>query len=312
MLTGTITDRRAWTRDALDAPREWYFALPDRMPAMVDRVIAQRRQHPRPITDLSAVLDGPAALKPVRDELETGRGFVIVNGLPEGRYSSDDLQAIYWLVGRLIGAPCAQNVQGTLLYDVKDTGQDVRYGARFSVTNAESTFHTDNSFGDEVLDYVGLLCVNTAKSGGLSQVISAFAVHNRLLERDREALERLYEPFHVDRRGGVRPGQEPTVRCPVLAWDGRELLCRYLRYWIEVGQEKADVPLTTEQTKALDTFDEITAAPELRAEFALKPGDMYFINNRWILHNRTAFEDHAEPERKRHLVRLWLHTSARG
>ena len=46
--------------------------------------------------------------------------------------------------------------------------------------------------------------------------------------------------------------------------------------------------------------------PELRAEFALEPGQVYFINNRWILHNRTAFEDHPEPERRRHLVRLWL------
>jgi len=44
----------------------------------------------------------------------------------------------------------------------------------------------------------------------------------------------------------------------------------------------------------------------LRVDFVLKPGDMLFINNRWIFHNRTAFEDHAEPERRRHLVRLWL------
>jgi alpha-ketoglutarate-dependent taurine dioxygenase len=309
MLTSTITDRRAWTRDTLDAPREWYFPLRGAVLEMVDRVIAERR--PGAITELPALADGAAVLKPVRDELETGRGFVIVNGLPEGRYSPDDLKAIYWIVGRLIGGPCAQNVQGTLLYDVKDTGQDVRYGARFSVTNAESTFHTDNSFGDDVLDYVGLLCVNTAKSGGLSQVISAFAVHNRLLEKHRDVLERLYEPFHVDRRGGVRPGEAPTVRCPVLAWDGRELLCRYLRYWIEVGQEKAGTPLSAEQIQALDTLDQVAADPELRAEFALEPGDMYFINNRWILHNRTAFEDHEAPEKKRHLVRLWLHKNGR-
>src|SRR5262245_1548263 len=197
MLTRRITDRRAWTRDTLDAPPEWYFELPESVREMLDRVIEERRRRPGPITELNGP-DSVAAFKPVRDELETGRGFVIVNGLPEGRYCPDDLQATYWLVGRLIGAPCAQNVQGTLLYDVKDTGQDVRYGARFSVTNAESTFHTDNSFGDDVLDYVGLLCLNTAKSGGLSQVISAFAVHNRLLERDPRILERLYEAFHVD------------------------------------------------------------------------------------------------------------------
>src|SRR5918911_340137 len=92
-----------------------------------------------------------------------------------------DWPALYWLVGQLLGRPFVQNVQGTLLYDVRDTGQDVRYGARFSVTNAESSFHTDNSFGDTVLDYVGLLCLNAARSGGLSQLVSGYAVRDELL-----------------------------------------------------------------------------------------------------------------------------------
>ena len=125
-----------------------------------------------PTTELRAGGDllrpGAVALKPVRDELETGRGFVIIDGVPTGRYSPEELPAIYWLMGQLLGRPAVQNVQGTLLYDVRDTGQDVRYGARFSVTNAESTFHTDNSFGADILDYVGLLCLNPARSGGLS------------------------------------------------------------------------------------------------------------------------------------------------
>src|SRR5206468_4494330 len=138
----------------------------------------------------------------VRAELETGRGFVVLQGLPEA-YGPQERQAAYWLVGQLLGQPFAQNVQGTLLYDVRDTGQDVRYGARFSVTNAESTFHTDNSFGDVVLDYVGLLCVNSAKSGGISQLVSAFAVRDELRAKQPGVLARLREPFHVDRRGGL-------------------------------------------------------------------------------------------------------------
>ena len=68
--------------------------------------------------------------------------------------------------------------------------QDVRYGARFSVTNAESTFHTDNSFGTEVLDYVGLLCLNTARSGG--EKSSAAAVPSA------------YWPFHISSTPGIR------------------------------------------------------------------------------------------------------------
>jgi alpha-ketoglutarate-dependent taurine dioxygenase len=307
-----ITDARAWRAETVGRPADWYFRLRPRTLKALDEAIAEMRRRPRPVTALE-LADTPCAdceadLEPVLGVLERGRGFVIVEGVPVERYSPDELQAIYWLVGQLLGRPFAQNVQGTLLYDVRDTGQDVRYGARFSVTNAESTFHTDNSFGEEVLDYVGLLCLQTAKSGGLSQVVSVFAIHNELLERHADLLPLLYEPFHVDRRGGVRPGESPTVRVPVFSWDGSELLCRYLRYWIEVGHEKANVPLRSEQVRALDLLDQVASEPGLRAEFSLKPGDMYFINNRWILHNRTAFEDHADPARRRHLVRLWLQT----
>jgi alpha-ketoglutarate-dependent taurine dioxygenase len=197
-------------------------------------------------------------------------------------------------------------VQGTLLYDVRDTGQDFTKGARFSVTNYESSFHTDNSFGAEVLDYVGLLCLQTAKAGGRSHVLSGFALHNELLAQRPDVLAALYEPFHIDRRGGVREGDAPTVQFPVIHWDERELLFRYLRYWIEAGHEKVGRPLTAAQVTALDVLDEFLKRPDLRAEFDLKPGDMYFINNRWTFHNRTAFEDYPELERRRHLVRLWL------
>ena len=54
------------------------------------------------------------------------------------------------------------------------------------------------------------------------------------------------------------------------------------------------------------------SGPDLRVEFSLEPGQMYFINNRWILHNRTAFVDHAELEQRRHLVRLWLTAKGLG
>jgi len=241
----------------------------------------------------------------VRTALEWGRGFSIIRGPRSDRYSPEEKMVCYWLIGQLLGRPIEQNVQGTLLYDVRDTGQDVRYGARFSVTNAESSFHTDNSFGSGVADYVGLLCLQSAKSGGLSQVVSGYTVHNELLARHPGALEMLYQQWHIDRRGGVRPGEGPTVQYPVIAWDGHGLTYRYLRFWIESGHDRIGQPLSTSQRRALDALDEVANDPGLRVEFALKPGDLFFINNRWILHNRTAFEDHPEPER-RHLVRLWL------
>jgi alpha-ketoglutarate-dependent taurine dioxygenase len=314
-LREPLTGPSAWRADTLDAPAIWYHALPDRAWAALDEALLPVRRKALPVTDLVASVELRAAcapaLRPAREALENGRGFVILDRVPLDRYSADEAKALYWLVGQVLGQPFAQNVQGTLLYDVRDTGQDVQYGARFSVTNAESTFHTDNSFGSEVLDYVGLLCLRTARAGGLSQMVSGLSVHNLLRERHPDALQTLYQPFHIDRRGGVLPGEGPTALAPVFQPYRGGLLLRYLRYWIHAGHDRAGVPLTAEQRAALDVLDRVAADPALRAEFALEPGQMYFVNNRWILHNRTAFEDHPKPESRRHLVRLWLRAADR-
>lgn len=314
MLSHAITDARAWRSGTIDDRRSWYYPLSPRCLDALDQTIQRLRQQPRPTTELRAA-DEPCAacaeeLQPVRNALENGRGFAILPGPARDRYSAQEMQICYWLIGQMLGRPIEQNVQGALLYDVRDTGQDVRYGARFSVTNAESTFHTDNSFGAGVADYVGLLCIEPAKSGGLSQVVSGYSVHNELLAHHGDVLEILYQPMHIDRRGGTRPGEPPTALHPVLWWDGRGLMYRYLRYWIETGHEKIGQPLTQTQRRALDVLDQTANQPPLRVEFALRSGDLFFINNRWILHNRTAFVDHDEPERRRHLVRLWLEAFA--
>jgi alpha-ketoglutarate-dependent taurine dioxygenase len=306
MLATPIRDARAWQVERL-ASDSWYYPLSDSCLAALE---ASLRDLPEPITALRVTDEQRAAcracLEPVRHALESGSGIAVLDRLPVERLSAREAQALYWLLGQLLGRPFAQNVQGTLLYDVRDTGQDVRSGVRYSVTNAETGFHTDNSFGDTVLDYVGLLCLHDAREGGLSQLLSGYTVYNELAEHDAEALAVLCRPFHVDRRGGLRPGEGPTVRVPVIERLGTELTYRYLRTWIQSGHEKAGEPLTPEQTRALEAFEAVLARPEFRLEFPLRRGQVLFTNNRWLLHNRTAFRDHAEPERRRHLVRLWL------
>ena len=308
MLTSIITDARAWRANMIDDCRLWRYRLPERCLTALDAAIQRLRREPGPTTALRAdalvEAGGADDLAPVRAALEQGRGFAIVHGLPD--YAAAEMQAAYWLVGQLLGRPVQQNVQGTLLYDVRDEGRSVQYGARFSVTNAETGYHTDNSFGDSIIDYVGLLCLQTAKQGGLNQVVSGYALHNELLQRYPDVLGTLYEPFHFDRRGGVRPGDAPTVQFPIMRWDGHGLECRYLQFWILAGHEKARQPLTPAQVRAIDVLEEVVREPELHVEFGLQPGDMFFANNRWLLHNRSAFEDHLEPGRRRHYVRLWL------
>jgi len=309
MVTTTTSEPRSWTAASVDRMERWYHPLPQSLLAELRSIITAAPAE-RPITELRLsdrqLADWSEAAAPALADLEEGRGFVIIDRLPLRELSQREAVALYWLYGQLLGEPFAQNIQGTLLYDVRDTGQDVASGARFSVTSYESSFHTDNSFGDSILDYVGLLCLKTAKSGGVSQNVSGLAAVNLLRREHPDVLETLSQPLHVDRRGGFQDGESPTVLRPIVTWDGDELILRYLRYWIEAGHEKIGQPLTAQQRRALDTLDEVLKRPELQVNFSLEPGQMYFINNRWILHNRTAFEDYSDLEQRRHLVRLWL------
>jgi hypothetical protein len=64
--------------------------------------------------------------------------------------------------------------------------------------------------------------------------------------------------------------------------------------------------LSETDIEALELFDDLANDQELRLDMELRPGDMQFLHNHTCLHDRTAFVDWPEPERKRHLLRLWL------
>lgn len=301
MLNKQITDSRAWTAETIDAPSEWYYTLSERYLSALNSEVRKADA----IFDLrvSDTIACAPCLQPVLDALQTGRGFAIIERLPVEYYTRDQARAAYWMIGQCLGVPFEQNIEGTLLYDVRDTGRDVKSGARFSVTNAESSFHTDGAFGTQVPEIVGLLCIKTARSGGRSQLISSYAVHNILHQQAPNVLNTLYSSFYFDRRGQYLPGEAPVKKTPVFSWDKQTLMMRYLHYYIQMGHREAGVPLTSEQERALQAVEDILKHPEMRVEFDLAPGQMLFTNNNWILHNRTAFED---DEQKRHYVRLWL------
>ena len=68
-------------------------------------------------------------------------------------------------------------------------------------------------------------------------------------------------------------------------------------------REGATVVVVARRQDLLDALAD-DAALHLGMEFL--PGDVQFVHNHTLLHDRTAFEDWPEPERKRHLLRLWL------
>jgi hypothetical protein len=241
----------------------------------------------------------------VRETLEDGIGFALVRGLPRERYSKADAALIYWGIGAQLGPAFAQNAHGEMLGHVRDLGVDWRTDsrARGYQTRLHLPFHNDST------DVVALLCLQKAKSGGASRIVSSTAVHDAFLERRPDLWRTMCEPFCVDRRGEESPGQKPWYVTPCFVRHDGRLWVRYNRTFIESAQRFPEVPrLTAAQREALDLMDTLCNDPAFHLDMQFEPGDMQFLCNYTVLHSRTEYEDWPEPERKRHLLRLWLRT----
>ena len=246
------------------------------------------------------------SLRPIIDELRReiadGRGFVIVRRLPVEEYSKDELGMIFWGIGTHLGRGLSQSVLGDRLGHVKDFSREDPL-ARAYRNKQELSPHTDSC------DLVGLMCLRSAESGGVSRLTSAISVHNVMLAEQPEALAQLYRGYFFHRRGEEQPGELPYTpnRVPVYSNTDDHVSVRYVRTYVEAGEAAAGRPMDGAELAVLDRFEEITKRPELMLEFTLWPGEMYFINNYTILHARTAFDDGDAPEdQRRHLLRLWL------
>jgi alpha-ketoglutarate-dependent taurine dioxygenase len=311
-----ITGPGAWRRADFSGPGDWSYQLQPQTLAELDRAVKRTRTQGKNISTLTAA-DLPlrsfttdaAAL---REEVLRRRGFVVVKGLPIGRYTEEEACLIYWGIGSFFGVTLPQNVKGDRLYSVRDEGQNISrdYGAvgvRFSKTTSGLNFHTDSApaFRGNTPDIVCLLALQTAKSGGSTAIVSAQTLHNVILAERPDYLDRLYAAYYFDRRAELAPGESPTLLAPIFTYDGA-LHIRHFPFYIHKAPELTGLPLTPADTEPLAFLDCVARREELPVTFDMERGDMQFVNNTFILHSRTAYEDYPEPERRRHLVRLWL------
>lgn len=238
----------------------------------------------------------------VRAEVLNGRGFLLLRGLPVERWSMAECATAFFGLGTHLGSARSQNAKGHVLGHVQDLGLDAQDpGVRIYQTNARQTFHTDSC------DMVGLLCLKTARSGGLSALVSSTTIFNEMRRRRPDLLTLLFEPVATDRRGEVPEGGKPYYEIPVFNWHEGYLTAIYQRQYIDSAQRFPGAPrLTPALVEALDLFDSLADDPALHMVMELKPGDVQFVHNHTLLHDRTGFVDWPEPQRRRHLLRLWL------
>jgi len=263
--------RGAWRGADFASPEEWTWNLPPAAVSELESALDKIRKDGRPVWTLTRA-DFPApsldaAAGRLRQELESGRGFVVIRGLPIDRYSEDAAAVLYWGIAVHLADPIPQNARDEYLFSVRDEGYNFERdygtaGVRISRTADAIDFHTDSSaaYAGYTPDIVSLLALQTAKSGGLTAIVSAQTVHNILREERPDCLRRLYEPYYFDRRAELRPGESPTLFAPVLSF-GDALTIRYFRFNLMRGHDTAGAPLNESDREAIEALEAATAAP---------------------------------------------------
>ncbi len=303
VLTTPHRGRAAWRGSDLGDPSSWRIALRAEQIEELERALAVARATGRAAANLRRRdFPLPSLAKDLagwRAELERGRGFVVVSGVPVQRWGQATSELFFWCLGHHLGVPGAQNTEGDLLGHVVDTGAsaDDRTVRRYR-TSANIAYHCDAA------DAVGLLCLRKAKSGGLSRLVSSVSVYNEVLTRRADLVPRLYEPFHLDAHGQSGLDHFPVVPCRHVA--GRLRTFYHSDYFRSALRYSDVAPLTRDESDLLDLYEEIACSPELYLDMELEPGDIQLVSNHTVLHARTDYEDHDAPEEKRHLLRLWL------
>lgn len=303
-VTQRIDDPAAWSGPAIRDRQDWVVELSSDQSDAIRAAVQAAKDSGRdllklgrddfPIPALADVIDG------IHRELEGGRGFTVLRGLPIAEMSEDDAKMVLWGLGRHIGTPEPQDGAGNLLHSVRDTG------ARVETTDNIRSFQTNDPqrFHNDGCDTFMLMCRQTAKSGGRSRLASAVQIFNDILEQRPDLAKVLQEDFHMDARG-QRPDGVTIQVMPIYHWFAERLSINLKLRYIHTAQRFDEVPpLSPAQKEAIALFEKV--AEENVLEFDMQAGDALVANNYTIIHGRTGFEDWPDPDQRRHMLRLWL------
>lgn len=297
----------AWRAADLADPAEWIIELTAENIADLDQAMRSSIAAGLALTELTRknfALPSIDALAPeILERLENGRGLVVLRGFPALDYDKAELRRIYWGFGLHIGTAVSQSSGGDLLGDVMDFGADVNSTTgRGYMSKQELGFHTDTA------DVVALMVLRAARSGGLSLICSSVAIRNEIARTRPDLLEVLYAPFYWSWKGQEGIGDLPYYRQPIYTeHDGRFAARDIKTHIFSAHQDHPELgELSAQQMEAMHLVNSLARDPTFHFSMMFEPGDIQLLNNHVTYHSRTAFEDYDEPDRKRHLLRMWL------
>ncbi|MCM5571763.1 TauD/TfdA family dioxygenase [Burkholderiaceae bacterium FT117] len=297
---------QAWYGPEMAARIDWVHRLTEAEIAEIEAVVRAADATGKDILELRRADFPLPGLQPLLDEVRKqvlhGRGFHLLRGIPVERFTIRQSAIAYWGLGLHLGEPVSQNGKGHVLGHVTNLG--LNYAdpeVRGYQTSARLNYHTDSS------DIVALLCLRTAKAGGLSSIVSSTTIWNELVRRRPDHARTLLGEFHRTRWGEIPENKKGYGSNPIFAPYKGRMFASYVRSAIMKAQAMPEVPrLSAEQIEALDHVDALAADPTLHLDMSFEPGDIQLLSNHFVFHSRTAYEDWPEVEKRRHLLRLWL------
>ena len=240
------------------------------------------------------------------ERLLDGVGLFVIDGICMESFSVKEKTSIYTLASKILGELIIQNIKQEKIIEIKDVGKSMKTGGRYHETKEGGSHHTDSPQWENVPDYLGLFCVHNAKKGGTNLFLSAYTIHNRILQERKDLLDIFYEKFYFDKRGEFKDGESPTVFQPIFELKNKKLFFRYLRNYIDAGHDIQNQPLSQPQKDALTYLDNLMHMEDITLKYDLKPGDMVFSDNHRVVHGRTSFEDYDDENLKRFMLRTWI------
>ena len=302
-LDKIMTDKHlAWNKTLMDKKQQFVVELGSEI---IEEIIKRRNELDN-LNENDLPLLKNKILDFRREILLDGVGLFIINGVCLKNFSLKEKISIYMLIAKILGELIIQNIQQEKIVEIKDVGKSMKTGGRYHETREGGSHHTDSPQWKEVPDYLGLFCVHDAKKGGRNLFLSAYTIHNRIFNERNDLLHIFYEKFHFDKRGEFKDGESPTVFEPIFEFKDKRLYFRYLRDYIDAGHDIQNEPLSQYQKDALTYLDNLMRRDEMIMRYDLKPGDMVFSDNHWIVHGRTPFEDSDDQNLKRLMLRTWI------
>ncbi|PVZ72014.1 TauD/TfdA family dioxygenase [Pelagibaculum spongiae] len=159
----------------------------------------------------------------------------------------------------------------------------VNFGSKNLVTSDRALpLHTDH----HAIDYIAWQCHQQTSVGGHTLLLDTTSIIKRFSDDELDALKQidLYEHKVFD--------QDKSTH-PLITQTESKLFNIYFSFWL-VNEQDRSHPAVKKLTQLIKISKPI--------KFKLQPGQLLVINNRRMLHGRTAIEGNKE----RHLTRHWL------